>query len=270
MSASAARVALVGGCLAFVALSAAALDLEQIKQRGSLRALVVRVAGQNEFFPLEPRVPPGFDREVLDGFASLHGLRLEAVAVRSWDELIPALLAGRGDLIAGRFTVTDARRRQIAFTQEVFPTRAVVVTRQPTPRIVTLEALRAARVGTLRGSSLADAVREAGVPAARVDDGLPPGGLPEALARGRVDAIVLGVENAITAQRDDPALDLGLFLGTPGSLAYGVRREDALLLAALDRYVVALRASPTWSQLVVKYFGAAAPGILKLARGTAQ
>ncbi len=264
-----ARAAALGACLALVAASTSALDLEAFKQRGVLRVLVVRVAGQNEFFPLERRDPPGFDREVLEGFASLHGLRLEAVALRTWDELIPALQAGRGDLIAGRFTVTEARRKLIAFTHEIFPTRPVVVTRQPAARITTVAALRGARVGTLRGSSLADAVREAGVPTARVDDSIAPGGLPAALAKGRVDAIVLGVENAITARRDDAALELGLFLGTPGSLAYGLRREDALLLAALDRYVDALRAAPTWSRLVIKYFGASAPDILKLARGSA-
>lgn len=267
MSHKLAGAAVLGSCLA-LAGTTSALDLDALKQRGVLRALVVRVAGQNEFFPLERREPPGFDREVLEGFAGLHGLRLEAVAVSSWDELIPALQAGRGDLIAGRFTVTEARRRQIAFTHEVFPTRAVVVTRQPTPRVTTLAALRTTRVGTLRGSSLADAVRAAGVPAARVDDSIAPGGLPAALARGQVEAIVLGVENAITAQRADPSLELGLFLGTPGSLAYGVRRDDAQLLAALDRYLAALRAAPTWSQLVIKYFGATAPDVLKLARGS--
>jgi ABC-type amino acid transport substrate-binding protein len=230
---------------------------------------VVRVSGQNEFFPIERRNPPGFDREVIDGFAALQRLRVETVPVQQWEELIPALQAGRGDLIAGRFTVTEARRKQIAFTREVFPTRAVVVTRKPTPRVTALEALRALRVGTPRGSSLTEAARQAGVPAAKLDDSIAPGTLPTALAKGQVEAVIMGVENAITAQRDDPALELGLFVGEPGSLAYGVRREDTNLLAALDRYLEALRGAPTWSQLVVKYFGATAPGILKLARGDA-
>jgi ABC-type amino acid transport substrate-binding protein len=253
-------------CVA-VGLPATALDLDQLQKRGVLRVLVVRVAGHDDFFTIERRDPPGFDREVVEGFAALQRLRLQVVPVRLWDELIPALLAGRADMIAGRFTVTEERRKQISFSREVFPTRPVVVTRRPTPRVATLEALRQVRIGTLRGSSLAEAVRRAGVPASKTDDTLAPGTLPVALAKGQVEAIVLGVENAITAQREDPQLELGLFLGEPGSLAYGLRREDAALLSALDRYIDALRAAPSWSQLVVKYFGANAPEILKMARG---
>ena len=81
-----------------------------------------------------------------------------------------------------------------------------------------------------------------------------------------VSAVVLGVENAIAAQREDPALQIGLFLGPLRSLAYAVRKGDAALLAALNDYIENLRRTPTWSRLVVKYFGEAAPEILRKAR----
>ena len=79
-------------------------------------------------------------------------------------------------------------------------------------------------------------------------------------------AVVLGVENAISAQRVDPALQLGLFLGAPTSLAYGVRKGDVELRKALDEYIENLRRTATWSRLVVKYFGEMAPEVLKKAR----
>jgi membrane-bound lytic murein transglycosylase F len=104
--------------LAAMPSAAAAADLAEVKQRGVLR---MDVRGTDEFFPPKGGDRPGFDREVLDGFASLHRVRLEPVTVSSWDGLIPALLQGRGDVIAGRFTVTEARQKQVAFTSEVFP-----------------------------------------------------------------------------------------------------------------------------------------------------
>jgi lysine/arginine/ornithine transport system substrate-binding protein len=179
---------------------------------------------------------------------------------------VPALLAGKGDVIAGRFTVTEERRRRIAFTRETFPTRHVVLTRKPTPGVANVEALRALRVGTVRGSSMAEAVARAGVPPANVDDSIPPGGLPAALAAGTVKAVVLGVENAIVAQRGDPQIEIGAFVGPPGSLAFGVRKGDAALLAALDGYIENLRRTATWNRLVVKYFGDSAPEVLRKAR----
>ena len=120
--------------------------------------------------------------------------------VEGWDNLIPALLQGRGDLIAGRFTVTDARLKQIAFTSEVFPSRNVVMTRKPHAPVATVEALRQEKVGTIKGSSMAEAVR-AVVPAPNVDDSFPPGGLPGALAAGKVTAVVLGIGRASCRER---------------------------------------------------------------------
>ena len=255
------------GLVAFLALaapSATAADLAAVKARGSLRVLAVDLKEPDEFFQFEGA--PGFDREILEGFAKLNALRLSPVAVSGWDDLVPALLADRGDLIAGRFTVTEERKRRIAFTRETFPTRNVVVTRRPQAAPASVEELRALKVGTILGSSMAEVVAHAGVPAANVDDGIKPGGLPAALASGRVKAVVLGVESAITAKRDDPQLELGLFLGAAGSLAFGARKQDAELVKALDAYIDNLRRTATWSRLAVKYFGASAPEVLKKAR----
>jgi membrane-bound lytic murein transglycosylase F len=252
--------------LACTAGGAGTTDLAEIKQAGVLRVLRMDVQTSDEFFPVRAGGPPGFDREVLEGFASLHRLRVEPVTVSTWDGLIPALLQGRGDLVAGRFTVTEARSRQVAFTTEVFPTRNVVLTRRPGRVVTTLDELRAEKVGIIRGTSMAEAVAAAGVPRAHLVDTITTGRLPEALQTGQATAVVLGVENAITAQREDAALQIGLFLGPPRSLAYAVRKEDHDLLRALNDYIENLRRTPTWSRLVVKYFGEAAPEILKKAR----
>jgi ABC-type amino acid transport substrate-binding protein len=242
-----------------------AADLADVKARGTLRVIVMPLSATDEFFPIPAGARPGFDRAVLDGFVALHRIKLEVVPVEGWDSLIPALLQGRGDLIAGRFTVTETRLKQIAFTSEVFPSRNVVLTRKPHAPVATLEALREEKVGTIKGSSMAEAVR-AVVPAPNVDDSFPPGGLPGALAAGKVSAVVLGVESAIAAQRQDAEIELGVFVGPPRSLAYGVRKQDAALLQALNEYIDNVRRTPTWSRLVVEYFGTSAPDILRKAR----
>jgi ABC-type amino acid transport substrate-binding protein len=251
--------------LALLAAAAPASDLPEVTARGTLRVLAV-VRNQAEDFMSETP-GRGFDREVLEGFCNLHRLQLEVVPLRNWGDLIPALQQGRGDLIAGRFNVTASRRELIEFTAEVFPSRHVVMTRRPHAVVSTIEELRAEKVGTVKGTSMAEVVAAAGVPAARVDDTIVTGTLPEALRAGRVSAVVLGVENAITEQRKDPQIQLGTFVGPPSSLAYGVRKEDTALLAALNEYIVNLRRTPTWNRLVVKYFGDAAPEVLRKARG---
>jgi ABC-type amino acid transport substrate-binding protein len=240
-------------------------DLPDVKARGTLRVLAVVRNQADDFMSTEPG--NGFDREVLEGFCALHHLKLEVVTQRNWGDLIPALLQDKGDVIAGRFNVTASRKEQIAFTSEVFPSRHVVLTRKPHRVVKTLEELREEKVGTVQGTSMAEVVAAAGVPAARVNDTIVTGTLPDALRDGRVSAVVLGIENAITAQRRDPELQLGTFVGPPSSLSYGVRKEDTALLAALSEYVANMRRTPTWNRLVVKYFGDSAPEVLRKARG---
>jgi ABC-type amino acid transport substrate-binding protein len=259
------RHALVAvACAALAPLSARAQDLRDLKASGKLRVLAVTVSEGPQFMSPAGAPDPGFDAEILAGFARLHGLTVERVSVGSWDALAASLLKGQGDLVAGGYTNTAARRETVDFTVEVFPTRAVVITRRPTPDVTTLAQLRKLRVSTVKGTSMADGLAAVGVK--QVDDSILPGGVPTALREGKATAAVDGLESALVATRRDPALRIGLFVGSSESLAYAVRKSSPQLLAALNEYLANLRHSPSWNRLVVKYFGASAPEILRRAR----
>jgi ABC-type amino acid transport substrate-binding protein len=251
--------------MALSAAGASAFDLPEIKKRGTLRVLAV-VSGEETYFVSgRADLPPGFDVEILEGFAKLHSLKLELVAVSRWDGLIPALRQTKGDLIAGGFTDTESRREQIDFTAEVFPTRSVVMTRRPNAVVQSIEQLKARKVGTIRGTFMEEELAAAGI--ANVDTSIGTGELPLALKAARIEAAVDGLEAALTAKAKDPDLQCGIFLGRPSSLAYGVRKDDRALRAALNAYISNVRRTSTWSRLVVKYFGPASLEILNKARG---
>ncbi len=248
-----------------VALPAAA-DWSEIQARGTLRVLMVNDPSSATFFNLDTTSEKkGFDVEILQGFAALHRLKLERVLVAEWPDLVPELLAGRGDLIAGQVTATAARREKAAFTQEVFPSRTVILTRKPTPRVTSLEQLRGMKVGTVKGTSMAEALASALGPKG-FDDSIATGSVVDAIRSGRLQAGAWGLEDAIRERAKDPELELGIFVGPPDSLAYGARKTDARLLSELDGYISNMRRTPTWSRLVVKYFGEEALLILKRAR----
>ena len=240
-------------------------DLGAIQARGTLRLLVI-LDDEREFFSGEAGERPGLDYELLEGFARLHKVKLELVPASSWDGLIPALVRGEGDLIAGRFTVTEARRQVIDFTVETFPTRNVVVTRRPHRRVLTVDELRKERVSVVKGTSMADLLPSLGVPPANIDRSVPTGGILAAMKNGKITCTVHEVYTAIVAQKSDPDLQIGMFVGPPLSLAYGVRKTDPELRAALNNYITGVRRSAMWSRLVVKYFGDSALAVLKKSR----
>jgi ABC-type amino acid transport substrate-binding protein len=259
--------AVIGGwLLAAAAGAAAAADLPEIQKRGTLRVLIILDDDEPQFFSGKPGPAPGFDHELLDGFARLQRLTLELVPAPSWDALIPQLTQGKGDLIAGRFTATDARRKVIDFTTETFPTRSVVVTRKPHRAVSTVEELKQEKITILKGTAMGDTLLALGVPAANLDFSILPGGIPEALKAGRITCTVHDVSTAIVTLREDPETQIGVFVGPAASYAYGVPKDAPELLKALNEYIGNMRKSPSWNRLVVKYFGPAAPDVLHAAR----
>jgi len=242
-----------------------AQDLAEIRKRGTLRVIAERDS-QPERFALQADAEPGLEKEILLGFAARDGLKLEIVTVERTEDRIPALLEGKGDVIVG-IVVTDARRKVVEFTSEVLPTRHVVVTRKPDQAIENLEQLRSHKVGTLKGSSWAEMVAAAGVPAANVDDSfLSSEACLEGLRARRVSAVVMSVAWAVVARHKDPDLEIGLFVGPPTSAAFALRKDAPQLAAALGAYVANVRKTDTWSRLVVKYFRESGLEILKRSR----
>ncbi len=232
--------------------TASAGDLPEIQKRGTFRVLV-SADESPEAFSFEPG-PPGFDRELLEGFARLYRLDLLPIAVKRFADMIPRLKAGDGDVISG-LLVTEARRREIDFTDEVLPARLVVVTRAPRPALASVAALRAETVGIIPDNAWAKAVAEAGVPPERTVSFVDQPALLQGLAEGKVTATVMAFVDYTTAKRRDPALRAGAVVGQPGSGAWAVRLGDKALRQALDQYLAAARRSGSWSRLVIRYYG---------------
>ena len=110
------------------------------------------------------------------------------------------------------------------------------------------------------GTTWADATTEAGVPPGQQVPVVDTKEALEALRSGRAQATVMAVFDFALARKYDPALLAGVFLGRPGVAAWGVRKEDGVLLRAI------LRMSPSRSSLLVKYFSEDALVLLKRAR----
>jgi membrane-bound lytic murein transglycosylase F len=244
-------------------------DADQIPglQHGTLRVAVWAEASPDLFAVQRAAVgQPGFEREIIEGFAALHRLQIEVVPAPGVDKLIPLLLADKADLIAGGFTETEARRKVVDFSAEIFPIRYVVLTARPHPPIRSLEALRAAeRVGTIKGTSWAEELAKTRV--GNVDDSYASTQqLIAALRAGRIAATVMSVRTAIFERQKQPELEFGFVLDSTTRGCYGVPKNRPELLHALDAYIENVRHTATWSRLVIKYFGEDALEVLKSSR----
>jgi polar amino acid transport system substrate-binding protein len=250
--------------LCLLAGPAAAADLPDVVNSGVLRVIVAADEAP-ETFSLRPGGEPGFERELLDGFARLHKLRVVPVTAAGYAERIPMLQRGEGDVVAAIFDTPD-RRKLVDFTAEVMPTHNVAVTLDPREPVRSLDELRTLRVGVIKGAKPAEDAVQAGVPPSvlrayeRRDD------LVAALQEGAVTTVILPVSELAVAARKVPGLRAGTIVGARGTVAWAVRKGDAALAAALNEYLENVRRGATWNRLVVKYFGDQA--LLVLGRGS--
>jgi len=217
-----------------------------------------------EMFSFASTGLPGFERELLEGFCRIHGLRLDVVPVPDFEQIIPMLLRGEGDLITG-IVDTAARRERVAFTGEVFPVRHLAVTRRPGPTASRLEDLRALRVGVIPGTSWEQAALVyAGVPRAKRVPFRDSAALLAGLRAGQVDAVVMALLDFALARKHDPELVAGAFVGPASAAAMAVRPDDGRLLESLNGYLQGMRQAR--HALMFKYLSEDALSLIALAR----
>lgn len=216
-------------------------DLPAIKARGTLRILSPR-ENAAEGYLLRDGSPLDLERKLATKFALKAGLEPVFVEVAHCEELIPALLAGQGDLIAANLTVTEARKTQMAFTVPVGNTREFIVSRATDTRLKKPADLAGRTVAIQQGTSFWDTVGTLRKRHPKIKLKTLPGNLSseEILDMVAFEEIDVTVENSnvlahALRDRDDVAPALQISNDRP--LAWGVRPDNAQLLNALDRFL---------------------------------
>lgn len=238
-------------------------DLPEMLEVHRVRALVV--FNRTEFFIGPDGEPRGLMRDLcalyekdLNRGRKKGDIPVSVTLVPSFlDELVPALLDGRGDFIAHNLTVTPERARLVDFTEPLLTdVREVLVRRKGAPALTRLEDLTGTEVHVAKGSSQAEHLRELnrrleaqGLAPAAVREAAPPLGtenLLEMLSAGLLDTVACDDSQAALWTRifrdlvvQSPSLAEG------GSVAWAVRKDNPRLLAGLNRIVAVLRRDQT-------------------------
>lgn len=105
-----------------------AYDLAEILKAGKLRILAENSSAS--YFIYRGR-KMGFEYEVLRDFCREIGVEMEIITVNNLDDIEGMLNKKQGDLIACNYTVTNERKKDIAFSIPYLRTKQVLVQRKP-------------------------------------------------------------------------------------------------------------------------------------------
>jgi membrane-bound lytic murein transglycosylase MltF len=171
----------------------------------------------------------------------------------SRDKLFDAILAGDGDIAAGDITITEERKKRVAFTSPILSNvREIVVTRDGVPDLDSAEALSGKQVVTRRSTSFYEsltklnerlvAVGKPPVTIRLVPDTLESEDLMEMTAAGLLPAVVVDDWIARLWVQIIKGLKLHpkAVLREGAQIAWAVRPDNPKLLATLNRGIAAV------------------------------
>ncbi len=216
------------------------ISLDSIIARDTLRVLT-RNSAYTYF--LHRGTEMGFEYELISDFADELGVELKMVVPPKWDDMIPWLLDGRGDIIASAMTVTPERSEYVRFSDPYNTIHQVVLTRESDPPVESPRGLIGRQVHVRRGSSY---YRRLTALNAELGDSIDVVPVPEyygteyiiRLLMDRViDVTVADVNIAQMEQSHYDSLRIDCRISEDEQLAWAVRPDADSLLAAVNRYI---------------------------------
>jgi membrane-bound lytic murein transglycosylase F len=235
--------------------------LAEIKKSGYIRILTRNNA--TSFFVYRGH-RMGFDYELGKRLAQQLGIRAQFVVPREWGDLIPALLRGEGDVIAGEMTVTPERTRQVLFAAPYSQTRELAVYKHGTPAVKDPADLSGRKVRVRKSSSYFETLQALNAtlkaeskPPVEIDvasDELETDDILDQVSKG---AATYTLADELIAQQAASYFD-DLEVGAPVSgardLAWAVRPGQTDLASEIDSLFHTEKKGPEFNILKRKYF----------------
>jgi len=248
-------------------------DLDALIRRRVIRVLTTY--NKTNFFIVEGS-PRGFEYDLLRQYQAYLKTRVKK---RSWpvtflfipvpfEDLLPALIEGRGDIAAAGLTITPEREKRVAFTKPYLSdVKEVVVTSRSATGIETLDDLSGRRVYVDPQTSYAQSLRALGKKFAK--RGLKPIEIvdadPKLLTEDILDLVNAGIVDLTVADNHLAELwstvlpdikvrnDLALRQG--GRIAWAVRKNNPKLRKSLNSAITKIsKGTETGNILFSRYF----------------
>jgi polar amino acid transport system substrate-binding protein len=198
----------------------------------------------------------GFDVELVRALAAQLALTAE-FKTTPFDAIIPSLAAGNCDMVASATTITEERRKKVAFTQPYFDAdQALLVRTGDRDRYRRLSDLKGKTVGVQSGTT-GETYAKANKPSgATVKDFPGADDLFNALASGDIDAVLQDFPvNKYRALKAPDQFAVTETFKTGEQYGFAVAKDNPNLVAALDSALANVRQSGDYDKTYKAWFG---------------
>ncbi len=195
----------------------------------------------------------GFDIDLSRQIAKDLGKRIK-VEEMAFDGLLPALQAGRIDMIIAGMTVTPDRAKNAAFSDPYYSATQRVMVRRDHQRIKTVADLAGTRIGVQLGTTGDNLAH--GIQGAQVVQLPSTASVAQEISAGKIDAGILDDGPATQYLATNPHLMVLPQRLSSEDYAIALRKSDTTLRQQINKSIATMKQDGRYQQLMQKYFGA--------------
>jgi len=230
---------------------------------------VVRIGVEGAYPPFSWVTPDGelkgFDIDIAKALVAAMGAEVKLVA-QDWDGIIPALLAKKYDAIIASMSITEERKKKVAFTNKYYNTPAKFVCKKGTMKDFTraevAQATKGKSIGVQRATIHDNFITDNGGEGASIKRYGTQDDAYLDLVAGRVDMLLadsVAIDDGFLKKPEGqafqfigPDLTEKKYFGEGAGIA--IRKEDTDLVELFNQAIVKIRQDGTYKKIQDKYF----------------
>jgi len=217
-------------------------DFIDILGQGKLRILLTRDYSDSTFLPRRGS-PLAEQQRIAEEFALSHGLIPELVLVDNFSKLIPALIAGKGDIVIANLTINTERLKKMSFSIPLDHVNEQIIASSNDKSIQRVRDLNGKSVMVNRDSTFWHALNwlkknsYPEIEILEIPDGVQTEEVLDYLAAGKIDATILDSNRVEIYQtyRDD--LRVAANFSSQRDIAWGIRKNAPQLVSEINRFL---------------------------------
>lgn len=197
----------------------------------------------------------GFDADVMKAIGEAEGIKIQ-MEDTAWDGIIPALLNKKIDMIASAMTITDERKKSVAFSDPYFTSGQAIVVPVKDTTTKTVADLNGKTIGVQINTTgdLAATEQAKGAKEIKRYNVIPDAFV--GLLNGQVDVVVADAPVALEYQKTNPGkvrvLDKYL---SKEEFGFALKKEDKDLLAKINKGLQTIKSNGKYDEIYAKWFG---------------
>jgi lysine-arginine-ornithine-binding protein len=198
----------------------------------------------------------GFEIDFANAVCAVMAVHCQFVEMQ-FSQTIPALIAGRGDAIVASLSITEERKKLVAFTDRYYRTPIQFVAGAGFARPIDDEGLKGLRIGVERGTTAEAYVRDRFASSATIVSLSAQSEANQALIDGRVDLVLAdsyAMWQFVKSAAGGGLAEVGGPVYVDEGIGIAVRKADDRLRQRLNLAIARLRLDGTYERINAKYF----------------